>query len=811
MDAMSNVVNHLRHALRQLRRSLGFAVIAITTMALAIGAAAAMFTLLYTVLLRPLDVPNPSQVFAVFAHFHPQDVEHGTMSLADFIDWRNENHFFSEVAILSNAKRRVELESGGKLAEEVSGVATVPALFSILGVRPLLGRTLLPGEDGPSSASVAVISERLWHSRFNSSPQVLGQQVLLNGEQSTVVGVLPKSFAFWPNTDVWSNLRLIAPSRRGPFPYVGVARLAPGRSAAGAQMELNTLARQVETKYPTSYAHLSFPVVPLKDALVGRSRLGLLVLFGAVIAVLVIASTNIASLVLSRALGREQELSLRMALGASRAQLMQQLLVEGGVLSGLGAMGGLGFTWLILTVLRRFHPGNIPRIEDVHVDWPVLGFTVLVAVLIGVLFGLLPMLVLDKRNMQTSLRSGGRGNTQAGGGRTARVLLVISQICLSVLLLTNAGLLTRTVFALQKVDTGVRVAPSRVLVLQLSVNGKHYKSDAEGNVFYQKVLGVVTGIRGVSAASIGDSVPPSDRADWDTFRIQGRPWDQNGYPAVTDPVVSAGYFKQLGIPLLSGRMFTETDRPETEPVCLINDSLAKHYFGRRNPVGFALAEGGPDVHSPYMRIVGVVGNARYTGLRTAEEDIYYMAASQNFQQRTHVLVTSDLPAQELVRAVQSALTGVDDSAVVSRPETIEQKIESSATDEIFEAMLVGSFALVALILSALGIYGTVSYIVTQRQREVGVRMALGANRRDIFVLLMSMGGRLVGAGLILGLVFALASGFALSHLLFGVRATDPLIYVLVVGTVLCIGVIATGIPARRAARLDPSTALRDEF
>jgi putative ABC transport system permease protein len=797
----------LRYGARALARSPAFALVAIAALAIGIGATTTLFSVVDGVLLRPLPYPEAGRLVLVSRHFARSNFPYGNLCVADYLDWRAANRAFEDPALLW--RRRFDLTGAGE-PEEVPGAAVTAGFFSALRVRPLLGRVLLSGEDGAAGQTLAVLSEGLWRRRFGGNPGVLGRVVDLDGSPATVVGVMPATFHFpRPDSEIWTNLQFAAPTRRGPFFYRGLARLKPGVSPAQAQAELDAVARRIELADPR-LARLAFPLQPLREAVVGDARPALLVLFGAVTLVLLIAAVNVANLLLARAAAREREMAVRLGLGAGRARLVRQLLTESGLLALLGGVAGIAVAACGIGLLREWNPGNLPRMQEVQLDGRVLGFTLLTSLATGLLFGLAPALQSARGGVVASLKEGGRGSSAGRGRRRARAVLVIAEIGLSLVLLAGATLFLRSFVRLQRVETGLQAPPRRLLSLQLSLNAAKYRGGGAAIAFYDQLLERVRHLPGVESAAVTDSLPPDREGDADTYVIAGRPLAAGELnPIVSAPTVSPDYFSTLGIPLVKGRFFDRRDRPDSPPVAILSAGMARHEFGGQDPIGQRIKRSGPDIPgSPYMEVIGVVGNARYLGLSNPVDAAYYEPIAQNGGLKQLLVVRTSSPAAHLAPMLRRAVQAADRDAVVGSVLTMEEALADSVAQPRFRTLLLAAFAAAAVLLAAIGIYGIVAYSVTQRTHEIGVRMALGARRSDVVRLVVGQGAHLALAGIGLGLAGALVFTHLLASLLFGVSATDPVTFTLVPLLLGAVALAASLLPARRAARIAPHVALK---
>lgn len=795
-----------RYAARALTRAPGFTIVAVLTLALSIGANTAIFSLVNGVLFRPLPFPEPERLAMVFLHFSPQNNERGNLSSADFVDWSAQNHAFEQPAIFSSNRFDV---SGVGEPEQVIGTIVTAGFFSTLRVEPLLGRLLLPGEDKPGSGRVVVLGESLWKRRFGGAGSVIGQAINLNGARCTVIGVIPSAFHFpRAESELWTNFVVEPPKRRGPFFFKGLARLKPGVTLEKAQAETNAIGRRIESENPSSYSNLRLPVVPLREALVGNLRPALLVIFGAVVLLLLIASANVATLLLSRASGREHEMAVRLSLGAGRRRLVRQLLTESVLLALVGGAIGLLLAFFAIDLLRLWNPGNLPRMDEIRLDGRVLAFTLLVSFAAGVLFGLAPALQSSRGELSATLKEAGRSSSAGVSRQRMRAALVVAEVALSLMLLIGAGLLLRSFLLLERVELGFRVPAQNILTAQVSPSRSKYSDERSGIGFYQRVLDEVRRLPGVESAAISDSLPPDREADDDTFQIEGQAWTSEAFPSTPVVAASPDYFRTLGLPLLRGRVFNEHDAADSPQVTILSEAMARRYFAGQDPVGKRIRQSGPNLSNPWMEIVGVVGDTKYFGMDRDSGNAYYRPHSQAFDLRTFVVVHSSLSAASLLPAVRGAIRSLDADAVITQAGTMDQAIFDSIARPRFRSGLVGIFASVALLLAAIGMYGVIAYSVSQRTHEIGIRMALGAHSSDVLRLVVRQGATLALVGVGIGTVAALALTRLLSSLLFAISATDPLTFVAVSLGLIAVALLASYIPGRRATRIDPLEALR---
>jgi putative ABC transport system permease protein len=806
----------LRFGVRMLRKNPGFTLVAVCALALGIGANSAIYSVIYGVLLRPLPYADSDRIVVVYTHFTPQNMKHGTMSVADYLDLKAQTPSLESPALVSNNAWRSDLSGIGDPVQ-VGSAGVTPNFFSVLGVKPLLGRVLNTGEDSSSSARVAVVSERLWRNHFRADPSIVGRAVSLDGAQYTIVGVMPTSFRFWPETEVWRNLRIAPPSRRGPFPFIVIGRLKAGATLAQLQAETNSVATQVERKFPESYSQLTYPVVTLREATVGDVKPALWIIFGAVVFVLLISTVNVANLLLARAQVREREIAIRAALGAARGRLIYQLLTESTLLAMLGGVAGLAVAEAGLSFLRLWNPGDIPRLGEIRLDMHVLLFTLGVSLATGILFGVVPALQWSRESLNASLQEGGMSKTESASRHRTNMVLASSQVALSFVLLIGAGLLLRSFMRLQDVSTGSEAPSKNVFTVQVSSskvsNGTPNSNvDREGIARYERLLDQVKSVPGVEFVSLSDSLPPNKRWDWDTFQVEGLAWSQAAFPASTAPTVDTDYFRALGIPLVAGRSFNSHDNLDSPPVCIISRTLARRYFGSTDPVGHHLKQSGVDLSStnPWMTIVGVVGDVKYTGLNSEPEPAFYLPAQQNYSNRMYLVIRSNVRADILQPAVLRTIREFDSNLVTSSPSSLDQMISDSLAQPRFRTGLLALFSAIAVLLAAIGVYGVIAYSVVQRSHEIGIRMALGAQRSQVLRMVMKEGLRLMTFGLGSGVLLSLGLNRLMSDLLFQVQPTDQVTFFSVALLLCLVALLACAEPARRATRVDPMRVLRYE-
>ncbi len=809
---LRDVVADARFGMRVLLRAPAFSITAVLTLALGIGVTAAVFSLVYGVLYRPLPFPNAERIAMVYVHFSPQNNPRGTMSLADFADWRAQNTSFEKVAAYTTTRFIV---GGEGASEQVAGASVTADFFAVLGTKPLLGRTFLPGEDSAAAAKSVVLSESLWRRRFAADREVVGRVIQVDGESATILGVVAGSRGVPSgNVELWQNQK-VAPTRRGPFLYRGIGLLRPGVSIQTAQAETNAIAGRVQHAFPHSYTNLSMPIEPLRNALTYNVRPALLVIFASVVVVLLIAAVNIANLLLARASAREHEMAVRISLGASRTRLVRQLLTESVLLALLGAAAGVVLAYWSIQTFKAANIAGIPLTYQVTLDRDVLAFTFLLSLATGVLFGLVPALQTARPDVSDPLKAGQRTSSATRSTEFRRAALVVTEVALSLMLLVGAGLLFRSLLRLQQVDAGFTAPAHDVLTMEVSpspISGQAPASPQAMQLrlaqFYRAVLERVRQLPEVASVAVSDSLPPDLEGEDDTFMIEGEPWNDRDYPSTTAAKVSPDYFRALGVPLLRGRVFTPADTEKSAPVALISESLARRYFHGGDPIGRRMRQSGPG-GEPVMEIVGVVGDVKYWGLNADNDAAYYQVYTQNSAPSMYLVIHS-ANAAALPREVEQAIHELDKGAAVRAALTLDEVVDQSLAQPRFRATLLVGFAALALLLAAIGIYGVIAYSVSQRTRDLGIRLALGAPRSAILALVVRHGALLTAAGLLLGFAGSVLAARLVASFLFGVPPYDPV--TLAGGSLLLalVALSATCIPALRATRIDPVEALRTE-
>jgi putative ABC transport system permease protein len=802
--------NDVRFAVRLLRKNPGFTAVGVLTLALGIGANTAIFSVVNVVLLRPLPYPDSDRLVFVASTQKHLERWYDWVSYPDFVDWRNENTAFEDMAAYRSFLFNL---TGGEHPEALPGLFVSAGLFSVLRVEPMLGRPFLPGEDQLGRNRVAIVSYGLWQRRFGSDPGLIGKAIQIDGESYTVVGVMPPGLRFPPpavslNRDVYvPGTRSEERNDRFSHNHWVVACLNPGVTIEQAQANMEAIARGLAERYPAD-RDMGARVTLLHEKVANSVRPALLVLMGSIGLVLLIACANLANLLLARGAARQKEIAVRHALGASRGHLLWQWLAESVLLALLGGAVGLLLAFQGIAFLRWLGP-NLPRLEETTIDMRVLTFSLLLSVLSGLIFGVAPALHGSKIDLQEALKKS--GTRTAGLGRNGtRSLLVVTEMALAMMLLVSAGLLMRSFVRLYKVDPGFN--PESVLTGWVLLPISKYSEPRRQAVFFKEALERIESLPGVVAAGGSSSVPLIEN-DTGGIQIEGRPEPHPGELAVEAerPKVTPGYFRAIGIPLLRGRTFSWADSEGSLPVALISKKAAELYWPGEDPIGkrVNIYDGG-EQRPVWRQVVGIVGDVRHDGLAEKARPGIYVPLLQSPTFFTVLAVRTHTDPGSLSATIRHELMAVDKDQPVFDIRTMEQVVSESMSDRRFQMILLGIFALVALSLAVVGIYGVMSYSVSQRVQEIGIRMALGADRNAILRLVVGQGFKLTMIGLAVGLAGAFALTRVLSSLLYGVTTTDPATFVGVSLLLVGVALLACYIPARRATKVDPMVALRYE-
>jgi putative ABC transport system permease protein len=795
----------LRFALRMLRKNPGFSAVAVITLALGIGANTAIFSVVSAVLLRPLPFPQPERLIKIWESFSQGGF--GSVSPANLKDWRDQNSAFSGITAYQGAGFSLQ---GNDYSERIGAIAVSANFFDVLEMQPQLGRTFRSGEDEPGRNRLVILSTTLWRRRFGGESSIVGKKILLGGEHYEVIGVMPEQFRF-PSlgTEIWVPLDL-SPSQqsdRDNHFLLTLGRLKPGATIDQAREQLTTIAKRLELQYPDSQAGRSVRLIALEEETVQFVRPALLMLFCAVGLVLLIACVNVANLLLARAAGRRREIAIRGALGAGRARLVRQFLTESVLLSVTGGLLGLALANFGIARLVTLAAGVLPRVSEIKLDGRVVGFTLLLSLLTGIIFGLAPALQSSKSDVQTALKDTG----SSGGGPQAnrlRGLLVVAEVSAAMVLLICAGLLLKSFWRLQRMDAGLR--PENVLTMSLALPQAKYPTKEVVDQFHQQLLTRIAALPGVQVAGMINFLPLQRWGVNGDFSVEGEAPPLPGrFPHAELRTVTPDYFRALGIPLVAGRPLDEHDRSNSAPVVLINQALAKRYLPTKDPIGKRLARSKNDLFT----IVGVVADVKQSGLtQPARPEIYfpYQQVPDDLKRSMSVVIRAQGDPNALVSTVRGELYRIDPGQPAYNIKTMTTVIDESVSDRRLNMALLSIFAAVALLLASIGIYSVMSYTVTQSTREIGIRIALGARSSELLKLVVGQGLMLTIVGVGIGLAGAFALTRLLANFLFGVTATDPLIFTGVPVFLVVVAVVACYLPARRAMKLDPIVALRNE-
>ena len=803
---MRTLAQDIRYALRMLRKNPGFAAVTVGVLALGIGANTAIFSVVNAVLLKPLPYPDAHRLVVV-PHVPPQDIFPGmktfSVSPANYFDWKAQNDVFEKMTIL--AADRMTLTGSGQ-PESVATAYVSADFFSVLGVRPLAGRLFASGDD-EAGHRVAVLSEELWKTRFGSNPGAVGSDFVANGEKYTVIGVLPAGRGFPEDSRLWVPLTFTAEERavRGIHDFLVLARLKPGASVAGARAQMDAISARLAAQYPADNKGWGATVIPLHEDLVGDVRPALLVLLGAVGFVLLIACANVANLVLARTLGRRKELAVRAALGASRGRIVRQLFAETTLLALLGGAAGLAIAGLGVRLIVAVLGGEMPRVGEIHVGGAVLAFTFAISLLTGALAGILPAWRLTQANPNEALKQGGRADADAGSP-ALRHSLVVAEVALALVLMFGAGLLVRSLGRLRGVDPGFN--PKNVLEAQIGLPDPKYAAPEARRAFYDRVLERVRALPGVTSAAAMNTLPLTDGGSTQPIALEGSPARMSEQPEVAVRVFTPGTLKTLGIALKRGRDFTAADTDKSPPAILVSEAMAMKFWPGEDAVGKRLTL---TFHPGIVReVVGVVADVKLRGLaKTAPIAALYLPYVQMPQYSMALVVRTAQDPGSVGSAVEAAVHAVDPDQPVVDMKTMEQHLGASLAHARFSMLLLSVFAALALLLSSIGIYSVLAYAVKRRTREIGIRMALGADGGDLVRMIVLQGMRPALIGLAVGIASSLLLGRLLAGLVFGIAPTDPLTFAAASAVLSAVALAACALPAWRATRVQPTEALQE--
>ena len=808
---MDTLWNDLRYGFRMMFKSPGFTLVAVLTLALGIGANSAIFSVVNAVLLRPLPYTDSDRL--VWFWENQPDFHHANISPADFLDYQAQTQAFEQIA----AYRQMDFTlTGNRQPEQIRGLIVSANYFSVLGIEVQSGRALQPEDGRAGAARVVVLSHGLWQRRFGGDPNLIGEALTLSGQSVTVVGIAPPQFKT-ERAEMWLNPRNVVPDMlltvdrdpatiRGSHYLHAIGRLNPGITLGQAQEEITAVAARLGEQYPATNSGHTIELVSLLDQTVGKLRPALFVLLGAVGLVLLIACVNVANLMLARATARQKEMALRTALGASRWRVVRQLLTESFALAALGgACGSLLAVWGV-DLLVAMSPETIPRLHEIGVDRQVLGFTLLVSMATGIIFGLAPALAASRPNLNEALKEGGRGATPGASRGRMRGALVVAEVALALLVLVGAGLLVKSFVRLRSVDPGFQ--PARLLTMWLFLSDAKYAQQARRLAFLKDLTTRLEALPGVEGVGIGDDLPIAGTDSSMDLTVEGREAGNGERLMAGVHVVNPGYLEAMGIPLLKGRTFTERDTSEAPEVLLVNETMARRLWPGEDAVGKRIKLGTPD--GAWAEVVGVVRDVKHNGLNAEPTMDAYGSHLHDPWPWMSVSLRSNLEPTALEASVRREMQAIDPNQAISNVKTMDQVIGESVGERRLSMVLFGLFAAVGLLLAGVGIYGVIAYGVTQRRHEIGIRMALGAQTGDVLKLVVGQGMVLALAGVATGLAAAYGLTRLMTSLLFGVSATDTVTFVAIALVLGCVALLACYIPARRAAKIDPMVALRCE-
>src|SRR5262245_2735212 len=812
---MQKLLQDLRYGFRTLLRKPVYTIVAITALALGIGANTAIFSVVNSILLRPLAYHDPERL-VVINHDYPKLNLKASVSAIGYTHYRDNGKSFESVAATTGGSFNL---TGGGEPERLNGAPVTHNFFSALGARPALGRLFLPEEDQPGKNKVVVLSHSFWQRRFGGDPAIVNKNILLNDENYTVVGVMPPSFQFGREigqvVDLWTPIAFtpeqLSYNRLTNEYLLVIARLKPGVTIQQAQAELDTIAGNLRQQYlpwATTRSDWGLTMDSLRELVIGGIGRALWILMGIVGLVLLIACANVANLLLARAADRQKEMAIRAALGAGRWRVVRQLLTESALLAVTGGLVGLLLAYLGISALVKINEVQIPRANEIGLDWRVLAFTLGVSLLTGFIFGLIPALQSSKADLHETLKEGGR--TGSSGARSwVRNTLVVLEMALALVVLVSAGLLMRSFWRLQQVNPGF--APQNVLAMSLGLPATKYREPAQRANFYQELLQRIRALPGVQSAGATSILPLSGNNSSGSFRIEGRvvPQGQSSphgdrWAATTD------YFSTMKIQLIRGRYFDDRDTMESQPVAIIDETMQRKYWPNEDPVGKRITFQGGQNNPIWREIVGIVGHVKHKGLEGESRVQYYIPHTQVQNASMNLVVRASIDPSSLTGGVRATISSLDKDLPVFRVRTMEQYVIDSMAQRRFAMTLIAIFAAVALALAAVGLYGVLSYSITQRSHEIGIRMALGAQVSDVLRLVVGQGMLLALAGVALGSVAAFLLTRLMANLLFGVKATDPLTFAAIALLLTLVALVACFAPARRATKVDPIVTLRAE-
>ena len=812
---METLFKDIRYAARSLLNHPGFSVIAVITLALGIGANTAMFSVINAVLVRPLPYHEPQRLVTIWEESPGRGLFQMPVSFANLRDWIEQNHTFDQISAYTFTNNNL---IGAGEPVRLGSVRVSSNLFPLIGAAPQLGRAFLPEEDKEGANKVVILSHALWKNRFGSDSSIVGRSLTLDNQSYTVVGVMSAGFQFpvgfgYMGKVLNDPIDLYIPlaattdeSRRGSYSFFALGRLKPDVTIDQARAEMTTIESRLEQQYPGENTGIGISLIPTQEQTVKEIRPALLVLLGAVACLLLIACANVANLMLARTASRQKEITIRSALGASRLRVVSLLLSESLVLSLVGGLLGLLLAVWGTKALTALAPDNIPRVNEIGVDAQVFGFALAVSLVTGIVFGLMPALHAARPDLNESLKEGSRGSMESSFGKRTRSVLVAVEVALSLMLLIGAGLMIKSFSRLQQMNLGFN--PDNVLAVDLELPDSTYPKDHQRTAFFQEAIVGLESLPGVTSAAATSGLPLTLNISGSDFRIEGRPEPEAGKEMIIQTrSVSPAYFGTLGIPLLKGRDFSDRDNSDAPAAAIINAELARVYFPNEDPIDKRISF---DDRQSWISIVGIVGDVKQLGLDSSTNpEVYFPFAQVTEPSMTVVIRTVSSPLS-VVSAVKNQIQTIDKNLPIDDAKTMEQLLAESSSGRRFNMLLLTLFAVLAVILAVVGIYGVMSYSVTQRTHEIGIRMAVGAQPLDVLRIVIGQGMLWALIGVAFGLVGAFALTRLMTTMLFGVEATDPVTFISLSVLLIGVGLVACYLPARRASKVDPLVALRHE-
>jgi putative ABC transport system permease protein len=811
---MEMLLQDVRYAIRTLIKSRGFTAVAVFALALGIGANTAIFSVINAAMIRPLPFKDPDRLVMVWEHNRPRARTQNVVSPANFLNWKDRNNVFEDMALFYDTRFNLTDVDD---PEEIPAQSVTTNFFNLIGVSPALGRAFEPEDEQPGREAIVILSDGLWRRRFGGDPEITGKTIKLNGNVFTVIGVMPPDFHFFikggsltgNQPELWSPVIFSAADRNPRGRYAtAVAKLKPNVTREQAQSEMGTIASTLEEQYKDFDTGWGVNIVPLREQFFGDIRPALWVLLGAVSFVLLIACANVANLLLARAASRQKEIAIRTALGAGRFRIVRQLLTESLLLAALGGILGLLLAMWGVDLLLAFSPKDMPSLGGVGIDYQVLGFTLLISLMTGLIFGLAPALEASRPNLNETLKEGGKGAGSGTRSHRVRDIFVVAEVALALVLLIGSGLMIKSFFKLQSINPGFNA--ENLLTVRLLLPGSKYGEDHQRISFFRQALSRIESLPGVRSAGAVSFLPFASLGAATSFTIEGRPEPPAGEKFTLDVrVCDPNYFRTMGIPLLRGRNFTEKEATEASHVVLINEAMARTYFPDEDPIGKRVTISMAAKPVP-TEIIGVVGDIKHVGLDVEPRAMSYWPHPELPYSFMSIVVRTEGDPLSFAPAVKREVQALDKDQPIADVRTMEQLLSASVARARFSTLLLGIFAGLALLLAAVGIYGVMSYSVTQRTHEIGIRMALGASQKDVMRLVVGQGMTLALVGVVIGVVAAFFLTRVMASLLFGVSATDPLTFVAISAVLSGVALVANLVPARRAIKIDPMVALRYE-